>query len=422
MGTLASVSDRLSARPRFAMNEDVAYRSSSQYRFWSFTPAKLADLRATSNALAADHVHKALARRRSSKATALSLDPAAPSSADVTPSVSDSDVKNGSGGKKDDAPVESLTVEEEVELLKYYCNNVLVLGNEEFRYPIHVTATAIQFLKRFYLTHSLMEYAPRKITPTALFLANKTDNQMHSLDHFLRDAHKIGGLEAVTRESVIEPEFLFTQALRFHFDVKHPYRALKGIVLEAHQLIHICHGNRAPDGFSRMRDEDIREALLGDALSPKELERRILSSYDKAKDWLSTKALVSDAYFHYSPSQIAFAAWYCVDDDFVSRFFDIKLGGVVAAKEKHKIIDSVQACAALLREVHVLQDSELKPMNKKMLKANRINAQDAAAVKSKKRATADGLDEHAAKKRKLERETFEKQGNDLFGPSLVTHR
>ena len=401
------------------MNEDAAYRLSSQYRFWNFTPAKLAELRAASNGLASDHMHKAAARRR--KASGLIPNPQAPSSADVTPSVSDNDAQTGSSRakKQDDGQVESLTVEEEVELLKYYCNNVLELSLNEFKYPSNVTATAVQFLKRFYLTHSLMEYAPRKITPTALFLANKTENQMHSLDHFLRDAHRIRGLESVTRDSVLEPEFLFTQALRFHFEVKHPYRALKGIGLEARQIVHICHGHKSPEGFSKMSDDEIREKLLGDTGSPSELERRLQRGPDEAKKWLSTKALISDAYFHYTPSQIAFAAWFCIDAEFIIDLVDIKLTGVVPAKEKHKIQDGIKACAKMLQDVTVLEDSELKPMNKKMLKANKVNAQDAAAGNAKKRPT-DAKDEHAAKKRKLEREAFEKQGTDLFGPSLVS--
>jgi hypothetical protein len=91
----------------------------------------------------------------------------------------------------------------------------------------------------------------------------------------------------------------------------------------------------------------------------------------------------------------------------------------VPAKERHKIIDNVAACAKMLQNVSVLQDNELRAMNKKMIKANKINAQDAAASKSKKRP-ADEVEEHKAKKRKMERDVFEKQGNDLFGPSLVS--
>ncbi|KIV99636.1 uncharacterized protein PV09_08701 [Verruconis gallopava] len=395
------------------MNEDAIYRSSSQYRFWSFTPEKLADLRAKSNALASDHINALVKRRKAASAV--------PSSAEGTPSVSDADVKNGgSNGKKDDGEVERLTVEEEIELLKYYCSNVLALGNDQFKYPVHVTATAIQFLKRFYLTHSLMDYAPKRIMPTALFLANKTDNQMHSLDHFLRDAHKIDGLKEVTRESILGPEFLFTQALRFHFDVRHPYRALKGIVLEGHQLVHICQGHKAPAGWTRMSEDDIRDRLLKDgSVSPKEFERRVLSTYEKAKEYLSTKALISDAYFHYSPSQIAFASWSCHDPDFVNDLLDVKLSGVVPAREKHKIMDAIAACATMLKETQVpKEDNDLKKMNRKMLKCNKINARDPAEAKAKKRA-ADGVDEQAVKKRKLEREAFEKQGNDLFGPNLI---
>jgi cyclin H len=395
------------------MNEDAIYRSSSQYRFWSFTPESLANLRAKSNALASDHI-KALVKRRQAASTASS-------SADATPSVSDADSKGVSNGKKDDGEIECLTVEEEVELLKFYCNNLLILGNDEFKFPISVTATAIQYLKRFYLTHSLMDYAPKRILPTALFLANKTDNVMNSLDHFLHIAHKIGGLESLTRESVVGPEFLFTQALRFHFDVRHPYRALKGIALEGHQLVHICNGHKPPEGWSKTSTEEIRDKLLQDgSITPKDFERRLGTGYEKAKALLSGNALISDAYFHYSPSQIAFGAWHCVDQDFVNSFLDVRLSGVVPAKERHKIIDTITACAKMLEDVSIFKDNELKPLNRKMIKCNKVNDKDpGAASMARKRATTGGVDEPAAKKRKLEREKAEQVGNDLFGPSLV---
>jgi cyclin H len=396
------------------MNEDAIYRSSSQYRFWSFTPAKLAHLRVESNDLASTHI-RALIKGRQNTSTASS-------SADVTPSVSDADVKNGNSSRRlGTADVDCLSVDEEVELLKYFCNNVLELGNEAFKYPIHVTATAIQYLKRFYLTHSLMDYAPRKIIPTALFLANKTDNQMHSLNHFLEEAHEVGGWEGLTRESVLGTEFMLTQALRFQFDVRHPFRALKGITLEGHQLAHICHGHKAPEGWSKMSNEDIRDRLLKDGkISPKEFERRFLSAYDKAKQILSSDALISDAYFHYSPSQIAFAGWQCVDPDFITDFLDITLSGRVPAKEKHKIIDTIAACAKMLKEANIMTDTELKPLSKKMTKCNKMSAKDPVeASNARKRAAIDRVDEHAAKKRKMERDKLEKEGNDLFGPSLV---
>ena len=56
--------------PEVTMTEDDIYRSSTQYRQWSYTPNSLASLRATTNALAADRVKDAIQRLRLEKGQA----------------------------------------------------------------------------------------------------------------------------------------------------------------------------------------------------------------------------------------------------------------------------------------------------------------------------------------------------------------
>jgi len=114
------------------MNEDSIYRASTQFRFWSFTPSKLKDVRTASNSLVADNL-RALVKRRTLTITQIS-------SADATPSVSDADTKGATNGaaKKGDAELDCLTEEEEEELLKYYCKNLLDLGMNSFNFPNYV--------------------------------------------------------------------------------------------------------------------------------------------------------------------------------------------------------------------------------------------------------------------------------------------
>ena len=80
------------------MIEDDIYRTSSQYRYWSYTQSGLADLRHTTNKLASKRVKAAF--RRSHLST----------------SVDDERVR---------PEIETLTVEEELRIVQWGCSKVI---------------------------------------------------------------------------------------------------------------------------------------------------------------------------------------------------------------------------------------------------------------------------------------------------------
>jgi cyclin H len=106
------------------MIEDDIYRASSQYRLWSYTEPSLQSLRATTNAVASERVRAAL--RRSCEAHQST----ATSAAGTPLPESNMEVKN-----KDEKDVECLTPEEELVLVRYYCEKTLELG-ETYKPPI----------------------------------------------------------------------------------------------------------------------------------------------------------------------------------------------------------------------------------------------------------------------------------------------
>lgn len=103
------------------MIEDDFYRTSSQYRLWSFTNESLQSLRATTNALAGDRVRAAQRRAREVQQ--------ATSSSTPTPNPSDTE------SKPDEKTVDCLTPEEEQDLVKYYCEQTVELG-ERYKPPL----------------------------------------------------------------------------------------------------------------------------------------------------------------------------------------------------------------------------------------------------------------------------------------------
>lgn len=90
------------------MTEDDIYRSSTQYRLWSFTPESLASLRSTTNATAADGVRAAIRALDAAKAES---------------NVAENGGKDGApaGEQGETREVDCLTVKEEQELVGFYC-------------------------------------------------------------------------------------------------------------------------------------------------------------------------------------------------------------------------------------------------------------------------------------------------------------
>jgi cyclin H len=108
------------------MTEDDFYRTSSQYRFWNFTPAKLASLRENTNAFAVQQVRDAIRRHRARE----------------------KEKQNGetNGEVKKPVPdegVDCLTAEEEEVIVQLYATQCLHAGldSKRFGFPIEVVVS-----------------------------------------------------------------------------------------------------------------------------------------------------------------------------------------------------------------------------------------------------------------------------------------
>lgn len=153
--------------------EDARYRQSTQYRLWSFSRSQLAELRTTTN----DYAAASISDRLSASSTTTSAS---------TPAVSASNTPNhhqSSSAAAAAAPPSSeskpalpdfLTPGEEAQLLKFY--TVELLRAAAFcELPVDIQATAAVFLRRFYLTNSIMTYPPTDMLKTALFFGSKAE-------------------------------------------------------------------------------------------------------------------------------------------------------------------------------------------------------------------------------------------------------
>lgn len=257
--------------------EDERYRSSSQFRLWSFTPAHLSSLRDENNKLARTAI---TARLQSS-----------------TPPV--------------DPLPEFLTGAEELSLLNFY--TVELLRAAAFlELPTDIRATAAVFLRRFYVTNSIMTYPPTELLKTCLFFGCKADGYYMRLSKF---ADKFPNTSA---EVVLAAEYILCQGIRFAFDVRHPFRGLEGATMELKRL-----GDFEP--------------------------RRVDRAHDRAREILKFSPLVTDAYFHFTPSQIMLAALAMADEGLVQRMLRDAFAGQ-GENAKAKVWAAIQSCREMMEK------------------------------------------------------------------------
>ena len=272
-----------------------------------------------------------------------------------------------------------------------------------------------------------MTYHPKEMMAAALFLSTKTENHYTSLRSF---ASK---LDKATPESVVAPEFLLTQGLRFTFDVRHPHRGLEGGIME---LLGLAQGKgRAGPGVTKSPEQlqkemmDIQPAKEGSkkSRSADEVVRRIQLAHGKAKEVGKSSALLTDAYFLYTPSQIWLSSLFLADEPLAHFYIDTKFP--TPSTLKPKLVTALQSCAELLRSSASANpgDAEIKALtkiDKKLFKCRNPEKVDLVGInKAQKRDSEgtgeNGLDEKLIKKRKLERKNSEREVEDVFGPTLA---
>lgn len=283
----------------------------------------------------------------------------------------------------------------------------------------------MQYLKRFYLSNSPMTYHPKEMMPIAVFFATKTENNYISLKRF---AEKLTDISA---EQIIAPEFLLTQGLRFTFDVRHPQRGLEGGFME---LLALANGKGHPaPGIKKssveLRDDMVKlppaESDKPRTKKPEDVISRIGNVHDKAKQVLKTSALLSDAYFLYTPSQIWLSALLLVDEPLASFYIDTKVPA--SSPIRSKLMITLRACVETLKSSPSAHPGKEERavcirIDKKLYKCRNPEKLDLVSINKAQKRDGEGkegeLDEKIVKKRKLEREKSLKEGGDVFGPPI----
>ncbi|CAG2170003.1 unnamed protein product [Oppiella nova] len=85
--------------------------------------------------------------------------------------------------------------------------------------PKSVVGTAFQYFKRFYLNNSVMDFHPKHIIVTCVYLAAKVEEFNVSMQQFVAN---VKGDRAKATDVILNNELLLMQQLRYHLNTRYP--------------------------------------------------------------------------------------------------------------------------------------------------------------------------------------------------------
>ncbi|KAL9655070.1 hypothetical protein ABK040_008852 [Willaertia magna] len=228
-----------------------------------------------------------------------------------------------------------LTPEEEFLIIQKFSNLLLELCNR-LLFPIHVKSTALSYLKRFYLKHSLMEYDIRNMMLTCIFLATKTEERYISLSQFIDKVNEITDAKEsnLNNEMIYKYELILLQGLDFELMVYHPFRSLYAYVHDLHEIV----------------DKNIVDEL-----------------FENCKKLISELIKFTDVIFIYSPSIIAISCLYMVNQDITKKFISNKF-----KNQLDEIFNSIEEINQLFKKYSSIEKNKLKEAEKKLKKVKKI--------------------------------------------------
>lgn len=402
------------------LNEDTLYRTSTQYRLWSFSTSSLADLRNKTHITATDRVLKAIRRHRAHAA------------ADV------------------DAPIDVLTLTDSHRILLHYSAMLLKIAgsssSQSFHFDPHVGATAVQFLRRFYLTNSPMTYHPKDVMFTMLWLAMKSENlpkrqlQLRGMVERLTDGLKIKG---VTEEKVLAMEFIVCQGLRFTLEVRHPFRGVRAVGWELGMVARgegkVLLGDEKDVGKEKGRllrlelpAEERRWVGEDGELRPRRGDgaegalERVEDACARVDGLLGMAGQLTNVYFLYTPSQILLSALWLADEPLARFYLSLKLPA--DSPTTSKILETIAECAVELSTYNEPEPGtdeatrhreELRDIDQKLFKCRNPDKLDLVSLNAAKKRQGGDADDAGRQAKKARTEERQRQMDSVFGGPLA---
>ncbi|CAG8587639.1 3834_t:CDS:2 [Paraglomus occultum] len=303
------------------------YEQSTQFRHWRFSSSQLENIRTQTNTSTVERVKRLLTEELTLRETEQTDSPRPP---------------------PEEIPY--LTADEELALCRYY--EAMIRNFPGANFPDEVKATAIVYMKRFYLRNSIMDYHPKTIMMTCLFLGAKTENNIIAISDFLNIIERISR-EKISRDTIFRHELPVSQSMRFEYAVHHPYRASFGFFLDLQNFT-----------------KDLTKL------------KRI---YEKSKEYIGT-SLLTDLVFTYQPSQIALATIRMATKTLEAK---LDINGYIRSKfpDKHeKFTDILNDIENTLTNFSPVSKDQAKEIDRKLHFCRNPEKNPNSALSKKRRA------------------------------------
>ncbi|KAK3095486.1 hypothetical protein FSP39_015256 [Pinctada imbricata] len=209
-------------------------------------------------------------------------------------------------------------------VLKEFCNSF------QPPMPRYVLGTALCYFKRFYINNSAMDYHPKDIMLTCVYLACKVEEFNVSIGQFVGN---LKGDREVYANTILSFELLLMDKLHYHLTVHNPYRPLEGFFI------------------------DIKTR----STAVENVER-----YRKGADEFLDKTLSTDACLIFAPSQVAlYRIFYTVGIRDILYISETLLKGH-PKDEKKKCAYQVKKLKAMVKSLEPYQKNQMGVILKKL--------------------------------------------------------
>lgn len=228
--------------------------------------------------------------------------------------------------------------------------------------PRSVIGTAFHYFKRFYLRNSVMDYHPKEILATCVYLACKVEEFNVSIQQFVAN---IKGDREKAADIILNNELLLMQQLNFHLTVHNPFRPITGLLIDIKTR-------------GTLKDPD-----------------RLIPGIDELLD----RSFHTDACLLYAPSQIALAAILHsaskIQENLDCYVTETLIGR--SAKEKlPNLIEAVRKIRSMVKSLESPPRDLVRQLEKKLDKCrNQENNPDSQIYKQRMQEMLDEDDEHS---------------------------
>ncbi|KAK9685934.1 Cyclin, N-terminal domain [Popillia japonica] len=227
--------------------------------------------------------------------------------------------------------------------------------------PRHVIGTAFHYFKRFYIYNSVMNYHPKEIMVTCIYLACKVEEFNVSIMQFV--ANIKGDREKAT-DIILNNELLLMEQLNFHLTIHNPYRPIEGLLIDIKTRCTLNDPERLRPGTEHF------------------LER----------------AFLTDVVLIYAPSQVALAAILHAASKLqenLDSYVTDTLFGVEGRGKLEELIEAVRSIRSMVKMADSVPDkNQQKMLDKKLEKCrNPENNPDSEIYKKRMQAMLDEEDD-----------------------------